>query len=77
MCHDRWGTLTRRAALALLPGLCLMIATPGCSPAGQGSSGGAGVPDRLEKMRSRRGTGDPRRRGRRSYIGETQKPRAP
>ena len=68
MCHDRIRTLTRRAALALFPGLCLAIAVPGCSPAGPGSGGGAGIPDRLKKMRALRGTGDPRRQGKRSSI---------
>jgi hypothetical protein len=72
MCHDQRGTVTRRAALALLPWLCLATAGPGCSPAGQAPSGSAGIPDRLEKMRALRGTGDPRRRGKRSSIRATQ-----
>jgi len=68
MCHDRWGTVTRRAALALLPWLCLATAGPGCSPDRPAPSGAAGTLDRLEKMRARRGTGDPRRQGERSSI---------
>jgi hypothetical protein len=75
MCHDQWGTVTRRAALALLPSLCLAIASPGCSPAGQSSSGAAGNPDRLKKMRALQGTGDPRRQGKRSSIHERPKSR--
>jgi hypothetical protein len=73
MCHERWGTVTRRAALALLPGLCLATAAPGCSPARQASRGVAGIPDRLQKMRALRGTGDPRRQGKRSSIRACQK----
>jgi hypothetical protein len=65
MCHDRWRTATRRAVLALLPWLCLATAGPGCSPARPASSGVAGTLDRLERMRARRGTGDPRLRGKR------------
>jgi hypothetical protein len=68
MCHERWGVATRRAALALLFGLYLSAAGPGCSPADPTSNGPAGVPDRLEKMRALRGTGDPRRRGKPSSI---------
>ena len=68
MCHERWGTVTRRAALALLPWLCLAAVGPGCSPAGQAPSGAAGAPDRLKKMRALRGTGDPRRQGKRSSL---------
>jgi hypothetical protein len=75
MCHDRWGTVTRRAALALLPWLCLATAGPGCSPAGQESSGRAGIPDRLGKMRALRGTGDPRRQGKRPSIRPRQESR--
>jgi hypothetical protein len=63
MCHERRGTVTRRAALGLLPWLGLATIGPGCSPAGQGPSGAAGTPDRREKMRALRGTGDPRRQG--------------
>ncbi len=63
MCHEQLGTVTRRAALALLPWLCLATAVPGCAPAGQSSSRAAGTPDRLKRMRALRGTGDPRRRG--------------
>jgi hypothetical protein len=65
---DQWGTVTRRAALALLPWLCLAAAGPGCSPAGQASRGAAGTPDRLKKMRDLRGTGDPRPQGKQSSI---------
>jgi hypothetical protein len=61
-----WGTMTRRGALALLPGLYLATASTGCSPTSPKSTGAAGTPDRLEKMRARRGTGDPRRQGQRS-----------
>jgi hypothetical protein len=70
----RMGAVTRRAALALLPWLCLAAAGPGCSPAGPTSNGAAGTTDRLEKMRTLRGTGDPRRRGRRSSLPARQKP---
>jgi hypothetical protein len=68
MLHERWESMTRRAALALLPWLCLATAGPGCSPAGQASSEAEGTPDRLKRMRTRRGTGDPRRQGERSPI---------
>jgi hypothetical protein len=68
MCHDQSRTVTRRAALALLPWLYLATAGPGCSPAGQESRGAAGIPDRLKKMRAHCGTGDPRRRDKRSSI---------
>ena len=54
MSHDRWGTLTRRAAIALLPWLCLATANLGCSPTGQ-ESRAAGTPDRLKKMRASAG----------------------
>jgi hypothetical protein len=64
MDHDQRGFVTRRAALALLPLLALATAGPGCSPSGE-TSRGAVIPDRLEKMRARRGTGDPRPRGKR------------
>ena len=74
MYHDQCRTVTRRAALALFPWLCLAAAGPGCSPAGQASSGSAGIPDRLEKMRALRGTGDPRRAGKRSSIPARQDP---
>jgi hypothetical protein len=74
MRHERWGAMTRRAALALLSGLCLATAGPGCTPAGQVSSGAAETPDRLDKMRARRGTGDPRRQGKRPSIAAGQKP---
>ena len=59
MLHDRWRSITRCAALALLPWLCLATVGPGCSPAGQPSSGTARIPDRLKKMRALRGSGDP------------------
>ena len=75
MCHDRWGTVTRRAALALLPWLCLATAGPGCSPAGPASSRAARIPDRLEKLRALRGTGDPRRPGKRSSLPARQQSR--
>jgi hypothetical protein len=68
MLHDRRGSVSRRAALALLPWLCLATAGPGCSPAGQASGDSEGSPDRLKKMRALRGTGDPSRKGQRSSI---------
>jgi hypothetical protein len=68
MCHDQSGSVTRRAALALLPWLCLATAGPGCLPTRPSSSGADGTPDRLKKMRGLRGTGDPRRGGKRSSI---------
>jgi hypothetical protein len=74
MLHERWGRVTRRAALALVPWLCLAAAGPGCSPAGQASSGAERTPDRLKKMRARRGTGDPRRQGERSSTRAQQRP---
>jgi hypothetical protein len=61
MCHERGRGVIRRAALALLPWLCLATAGPGCSPAGPAPNGAAGTPDRLDKMRALRGTGGPRR----------------
>jgi hypothetical protein len=76
MCHDRRETLTRRAALALLPGLFLAAAGPGCSPAVPATSvQAAGPRDRLGRMRALRGTGDPRRRGGRPFTPARQKPR--
>ena len=66
MCHEEWRTMTRRAALTLLPWLCLAAAGPGCSPARPTSNDAAKIPDRLEKMRTLRGTGDPRRLGKKS-----------
>ena len=75
MCHDQRATVTRRAALALFPWLCLAAAGPGCSPAGQASSGSARIPDRLEKMRALRGTGDPIRRGKPPSIRARQQSR--
>jgi hypothetical protein len=75
MLHERWRSVTRRAALALLPWLCLATAGPGCSPAGQASSGGERIPDRLKKMRDLRGTGDPRRQGERSPVRAHQESR--
>jgi hypothetical protein len=65
MCQEGRGNVTRRAALALLPWLCLATAGLGCSPAGPTSNGTAAVPDRLKRMRALRGTGDPRRQGKR------------
>ena len=73
MCHDHWGTVTRRAALALVPWLWLATAGPGCSPAGPASRGAAVIPDRFKKMRDLRGTGDPRRQGKQSSIRACQK----
>ena len=74
MCHEGWRKMNRRAALALLPWLCLAAAGPGCSPAGPTSNGAATRPDRLKKMRSLRGTGDPRRLGPPSSLPARQKP---
>jgi hypothetical protein len=71
--HERWRSLTRRAALALLPWLCLAAVGPGCSPAGQASSGTERIPDRLKKMRALRGTGDPRRQVTWSSLSAHQK----
>jgi hypothetical protein len=68
MCHEQWGTVNRRAALALLPWLCLATAVPGCAPAGQASSGAAGTSHRLKRMRALRGTGDPIRQGNQSSL---------
>ena len=64
MSHARVEILTRRAVLALFPLFCLGTFGPGCSPVGQASTK-AGIP-RLDKMRERRGTGDPRQKGKRS-----------
>jgi hypothetical protein len=75
MCHDQRATVTRRAALALLPWLCLAAAGPGCSPAGPAPTGAAAVPDRLDRMRALRGTGDPRRPGGRPSARAPQKSR--
>jgi hypothetical protein len=75
MLHERSGSVTRRTALALLPCLCLATAGPGCSPAGQASSTANGTPDRLMKMRARRGTGDPRRQGKWSSVHAPQESR--
>jgi hypothetical protein len=75
MVHERWGSVTRRAALALLPWLCLTTVGPGCSPAGQASSGTERIPDRLKKMRALRGTGDPGRQGKRSSLRSRQESR--
>jgi hypothetical protein len=68
MLHERWGSVTRRAALALVSWLCLATVGPGCAPTGQASSGAEGTRDRLKRMRALRGTGDPRRQGERSSI---------
>ena len=76
MSHERSENVTRRAALALVPWLCLAAIGPGCLPAGQASSGAAGIPDRLEKMRALRGTGDPRRGGKRWSALSRQKSRS-
>jgi hypothetical protein len=75
MLHERWRSVTRRAALALLAWLCLASAGPGCSPAGQASSGAERNPDRLKKMSARRGTGDPRRQGEQSPVPARQESR--
>ena len=75
MLHEGLGNVTRRAALALGPWLCLAAIGPGCSPAGQVSSGAAGIPDRLNKMRALHGTGDPRRGGKRSSVRARQESR--
>jgi hypothetical protein len=75
MCHEGWETVTRRATLALLPWLCLATAGPGCSPAGPAPSRAARIPDRLEKLRALRGTGDPRRPGKRSSLPARQQSR--
>jgi hypothetical protein len=66
MCHDQLATFTRRAALALLPCLCLAAAGTGCAPAGRAPGGTAAIPDRLNKMRNLRGTGDRRQQARRA-----------
>ena len=75
MYHDQCRTVTRRAALALLPWLALAAAGPGCSPAGPAPNGTGRIPDRLEKMRALRGTGDPRRRGKPPSIRARQQSR--
>jgi hypothetical protein len=75
MLHERRRSVTRRAALALLPWLCLATVCPGCSPAEQASSGSERIPDRLKKMRALRGTGDPRRQGKRSSVPGRQESR--
>jgi hypothetical protein len=64
MSHARVGILTRRAVLALFPLFCLGTVGPGCSPVGPASTK-AGTP-RFGKMLERRGTGDPRQKGKRS-----------
>jgi hypothetical protein len=77
MCDDLLDTMTRRRALALVPWLYLPIAGAGCSPARQSERGAAGIPDRLEKMRSLRGTGDPRQQlnGRSRGVRQKSRPR--
>jgi hypothetical protein len=75
MVHERSGSVTRRATLALLPWLCLASIGPGCSPAGQAPSGTGRTPDRLKKMRALRGTGDPGRQGKRSSLRSRQESR--
>lgn len=60
MSRERVGVLTRRAVLGLFPGLCLGTIGLGCSPAGQAST------PRLGKMLERRGTGNPRQKGKSS-----------
>jgi hypothetical protein len=76
MCHDKWGTVTRRVSLALLACLGLAGVGPGCSPAGQASSGAARIPDRLKKMRALRGTGDSRGQGKLSSLSARAKSRS-
>jgi prepilin-type N-terminal cleavage/methylation domain-containing protein/prepilin-type processing-associated H-X9-DG protein len=56
------ATLTRRAALLLLPWLGLAAVDSGCSPVGATSSAAPKIPDRLKRMRALHGTGDPRRK---------------
>jgi hypothetical protein len=73
MYDQRYGMVTRRAALALLPWLCLTTAGAGCSPVGQAPSSAAKTPDRLKKMRALRGTGDTRRQVRHSFTHASQK----
>jgi hypothetical protein len=68
MCRHRSRGLTRRAALALLHGICLATIGPACSPAEQAPGRGAQIPDRLDKMRALRGTGDPRLPRNRSTV---------
>ena len=72
MGHERWRGMTRRATLALLTGLFLATAGPGCSPADQASSGAGEPPDRLKKMRALRGTGDSRRQAKRPSMPRRQ-----
>ena len=66
--------MTRRAAIAAVPWLFLAAVGPGCAPDWPAPSGAAGTPDRLKKLRSLRGTGDPRRQGKRSSIPAPLKP---
>ena len=68
MGHERWRSMTRRAAFALLTGLGLAAAGSGCSPPAQAPSGSRGTPDRLKKMSALPGTGDLRRQGKRPSI---------
>jgi prepilin-type N-terminal cleavage/methylation domain-containing protein len=76
MCHEPASTLTRRAALALVPGLGLALAGRGCAPPGPPSSGTSAIPDRLKRMRERRGTGDPRQQVKRLSRAVRQKRRS-
>ena len=75
MCQDQGESVTRRDVLAMIPGFCLATASQGCSPAGQAPGGAARTPDRLKRMRALRGTGDPRRQGKRSFSHERPKSR--
>jgi hypothetical protein len=75
MCHHRWSTAIRPAALGLLAWLCLATAAPGCLPAGGPSDGAAEHADRLDKMRALRGTGDPRRKAKRPSVPPRQEAR--
>jgi hypothetical protein len=75
MRHDSTRTITRRAALGLFPWLCLAAAGPGCSPGGQAPTGPTRIPDRLNKMLTLRGTGDPRQQGKRPSLRARQKAR--
>jgi hypothetical protein len=76
MCNSQSGTLTRRAALAFLPWLCLATITAGCSRVETTSSRAAGTSDRLNRMRALRGTGDPRRPGKRLSTRARRRPRS-
>jgi prepilin-type N-terminal cleavage/methylation domain-containing protein/prepilin-type processing-associated H-X9-DG protein len=76
MDNDLSVTMTRRAALALLPPLALAMSGPGCSPAGNSSQAGV-VPDRLKRMGALRGMGDSRPHRRRSASTRKRDPARP